>query len=242
MKVITSKKYRKKNTISRYSDEMATEYKTLRDEILQLYREQTQLAFVSSLPLLGSLVLKDVSVLAAKWIILSAALILLGAISWKIRSNYYKIFCLGTYLGVIHERRGKEPTRFHPGPFRPGWHTRWRKIDAAPSLHLDLKGKLGRATAQADAIFLGAIAIAQIILTIGNDLSYAAIRIADLSFASGALPQLLTEIKPTKFLTIFIVVVAVFFLLRNLSELWNIQKYVGKYREELEAMVRERRC
>ena len=35
------------------SDALAAEYKTLRDEILQLYREQTQLAFTSALPLLG---------------------------------------------------------------------------------------------------------------------------------------------------------------------------------------------
>ena len=168
---LAHKKRRRTRKDNSSADAMATEYKTLRDEILQLYREQAQLAFVSPVPLLGSLLIKDISLFDGRWLILAAALILLGGISWKIRSNYYKIFCLGTYLAVVHERKGQDPTNFRPGPAYAGWHTRWRKIDANPARYPELKGQLGRATAQADAVFLSAIACAQIFLTVGRDIA-----------------------------------------------------------------------
>ncbi len=225
------------------SDALAAEYKTLRDEILQLYREQTQLAFTSALPLLGSLVVKDLPPVGGRWTMLAATLMLLAGISWKIRANYYKIFFIGTYLAVVHERQGKSPDDFNPGPTKAGWHTRWRRVDTKPARYPKLKGKLGRATAQADAVFIGAIAIALIILTVGNELAE---RFVSLLEARHGWPQWPTIAGLSPHLVTILgagtALVSLIFLCTNLVQLWNIQKHVVNYREELELLVTEGRC
>ena len=223
---------------------MASEYKTLRDEILQLYREQAQLAFASSLPLLGSLLIKGPSEVGNKWLLLSSALLLLGGISWKIRANYYKIFCIGSYLAVVHERAGKAPEDFSPGPMKAGWHTRWRKIDNEPVRYPELKGQLGRASARADATFVGSVAAALIVFTVGSDIAkLVAFMISQKTTPDEAgLIHFLKTVSAPEYFAAALSLLALGILVFNLRQLWHIQLHVSKYREELEFMIRDKRC
>lgn len=235
------------------AEDMLTEYKTLRDEILQLYREQAQLAFVSTLPLLGSLVLGKRPENTNRWLLLAAALTLLSGIAFKIRGNYWRIFLMGSFLAVIHERRGKPPEAFKPGPECPAWHTRWRKIDNNP-IYPELKGVIGRASAQGDAAFVGSIAVGIALLTVGGDLFADLVTVvAHLAEHCGELidalrlassprltPQALNGISSAAGVAVTTLIGG--YLFSILRQLWNVQAHAGKYREELEHFIAAGEC
>ena len=104
---------------------LSDEYNTLRSEMLQIFREQTQLAFataIASAGILFALLNTSVPVGAgvAVWM-----LILIG-ISWKLTGNYNRLFRIGTYIKVIHEMNG-DPSAV-PGMADPAWIYRSRSI------------------------------------------------------------------------------------------------------------------
>lgn len=139
------------------------EYKTLRDEVLQLYKDQLQLAFVTAASAIAAMLAffaqrgSDLN----PWLWLSGILLLLIGVTQKIRANYFRIFCIGSYLSVMYERRGLsdagEIAALVADVDRPGWHTRWRLIDERAGPH---RGRLGRAGAASDAMFIFAVALA----------------------------------------------------------------------------------
>jgi hypothetical protein len=148
------------------------EYNTLRDEILQVYREQSTLVFTSALPAFGSL-LASTKMAAHPWGFAIAGLILLFAISEKVRSNYYKIFAIGSYLRTFHDRRGLAEEDYKLNPSAPGWHNRWRRLHkdwAKSKENKSILRNLGFGSARSDAIFILTVGVGLIMISLGNKL------------------------------------------------------------------------
>lgn len=227
------------------ADVMKAEYETLRQEILQLYREQTQLAFASALPLAGGLFLKQYPP-DQKLLVLAAGLVLLSGLAFKLRANYYRIFCIGTYLSIIHERKGKALEDFHPGPCHPGWHTRWRKIDTAPVLedNASIQSMLARTSLQADATFLSAIAITFVLMTAGDQVLSSVHWAMEPDFVPrlGVWVNGLLEHRTALLWSAAFWCGAFGFLVSNITKLWHVQRDVQKFRSELELLIQQDRC
>lgn len=102
---------------------MEREYETLRAEMLQLFTEQSQLAFATALSsgaILFGILQSDVpaSFGVTVW------LILLVGIAYKLAANYDKVYRIGTYLKVVHEHKACQNSP--PVGFSLGWHFRSR--------------------------------------------------------------------------------------------------------------------
>lgn len=210
------------------SEATAAEYRTLRDEILQLYREQAQLCFVSSLSVLAGLAIKSGTDLTSRLGLVSASYFLLSGLTWRISANYYKIFCLGTYMSYVHECKGIDPADYRPGPLRAGWHTRWRKIDASARQRV-LNGKLGQTPTHADAAFLSSVAIAVLILALGDVIGQLAPAISAIRFNHPGGTAVATGIA----------VVSATVLAWMLRRLVGVQSEVAKFAVELRRLIKE---
>ncbi len=103
------------------------EYETLRTELLQLYSEQSRLAFFSTISGLAVLFgLFKVGIPMGAGVVIWVMILI--AITWKLTSNYHRIYRIGSYLRVIHEQKGDRD--YSPKIDEPAWHYRTRKIGA----------------------------------------------------------------------------------------------------------------
>ena len=142
------------NNIGKENDEyMLKEYDTLRSEILQIYGEQSRLVFVSGVAVVGIILAKLIGTSIPLFLLPSVLFIVLTGLGVKSWANYHRIFRIGTYLAVVHERRGALIKYFIPSAEQPAWHNRWREI----STKIWWVGSEGPF---ADAVFLAFLAIA----------------------------------------------------------------------------------
>jgi hypothetical protein len=104
---------------------LTEEYSTLRDELLQLFKEQSQLAFVTALTSAAIVyAVVDSPVPAGAGVAVWE--VVLAGIAWKLTANYHRLYRVGTYVKVVHEMKGNPDHT--PGINEPAWHTRIRII------------------------------------------------------------------------------------------------------------------
>lgn len=142
---------------------LTLEYEALRAELLQLYSEQSTLAFVSGITsaaiifgLLQTPISPGIGVLV--W-----HLILVG-IAWKLTSNYDRIYRIAAYLKIVHELKANPS--YIPTNDQPAWHYRTRLIRRKPSS----TWKWGSG-ARADGLFLRLLGFAGALFLILASLS-----------------------------------------------------------------------
>lgn len=104
---------------------MTDEYGTLRNEMLQLFQEQSQLAFVTGIGSAAVLFgLLDTCVPAGAGV--TVWLLVLLGIAKKVAGNYRRLYRIGSYIKIVHEQKG-DPT-YSPRIDEPAWVFRSRGI------------------------------------------------------------------------------------------------------------------
>jgi hypothetical protein len=139
---------------------MLHEYDTLRAEILDIYREQTRLVFATAITGAFVLYAKQLESIPEGFILPAILTIILG-IGIKSIANYHRLFRIGGYLSLVHEKFRQN--RSVPTPREGAWHTTWSKLRDTKNFRL-----VGMESAIAEAVFLCLVAVLAWAVSIGT--------------------------------------------------------------------------
>jgi len=135
---------------------MKEEYETLRTEILQIYGEQSRVFAVVVVALIAFSISKAAGSITIN---LPAILILLFGVQLRMWANYRRIFRIGAYIVVVHERKGMLRESFAvelTDLSIPAWHHRWRWFANKKGKYSFLVGNEGPTV---DGLFICCVAV-----------------------------------------------------------------------------------